>query len=333
MFDLLFFLVHFFTRYPNTVMAVEPFGRTALTTALVAASLLAYRATRKRTLTRAGAAAGFVVGFTIVATGMRGLILFYFYQVGTWATKYKLARKIQLDGTLQTSSERGASQVLCASILATILSVWHAWACGAERPIYFPTHSSSQASSDVIEQDGLQILASYITCGILAHHATCLADTLASEMGILAQASPVLVTRPWQRVPAGTNGGVTMSGFMWSFIGGALIGFFYVVTDWASGTTMAGNAQVAIVMFGGTCGLLGSLVDSIMGATLQSTYYDTERKQVFHANENLSPSLKLICGSDILSNERVNLFSTAITTYFGGWILAPWFFSLFNMDS
>lgn len=303
---------------------MEPFGSYALGTALIASTLLAVRATRKKTLTRAGSITGFVVGFLLVSTGMRGMILFYFYQLGSMATKYKKSIKSHKDATILHSAVRGSGQVLSVSALATILSLWHAMQYGAERPIRFDNNDSTSNGNE-------NAAASCVTCGILAHHATSLADTLASEMGILAARSPVLITRPWKKVPAGTNGGITVNGLFWSLVGGVLIGMFYVLTDYAMGTMPI--KAVATISFGGLCGLLGSLLDSILGALLQATYYDTDEKKIYHADgaarRTGKNALKLICGVNLLTNEQVNLVSIALTTYIGGWIVGPWLYSQF----
>ncbi len=293
------------------IMAVEPFGFTATSTGLAVAILLSWRSRQRRTLSKSGAAVGFVVGLAIVSTGMRGLILFYFYQLGTWATKYKLQQKMKLDETVEQGAERGATQVLCVSIIALLLSLFHAIYCGPELSIDF---SSSKNHS----------LASHLTCGIMAHHATSLADTLASEMGILAKKSPFLITRPWKRVPPGTNGGVTINGLLWSLVGGFLIGLLYVITDWMGGTLPV--HLFAIISFASVCGLLGSLLDSFLGAVAQVTYFDTQMKKVAHTSRG-GPATQLICGFSLLTNEQVNLVSTALATLLGGWVLAPIFFS------
>lgn len=239
---------------------------------------------------------------------MRGLILFYFYQLGTWATKYKLKQKIKLDATAEQGAERGARQVLCVSVIALALSLIHAICCGPEHSIDFSSH----------------VLSSRLTCAIIAHHSTSLADTLASEMGILSSDKPFLITRPWKSVPPGTNGGVTRTGLFWSLIGGFLVGVLYVITDWL-GETLPVYA-VSTVSYASVCGLTGSLFDSLMGAVAQVTYYDTQMKKVVHTSHGV-PEIKHVCGIDLLTNEQVNLASTAITTFLGGWVIAPFFFS------
>jgi uncharacterized protein (TIGR00297 family) len=291
-------------------MAVKPFGFTAVSTGLTVAVLLSWRSRQKRTLSKSGAVAGFVVGLVIVSTGMRGLILFYFYQLGTWATKYKLQQKMKLDGTVEEGAERGATQVLCVSIIALSLSLIHAIYCGPELSIDFSLSKN-------------QSLASHLTCGIIAHHSTSLADTLASEMGILAKKSPFLITRPWKRVPPGTNGGITVTGLLWSLVGGFLIGVLYVITDWVGGTLPVHT--IATVSFASICGLLGSLLDSFLGAVAQITCYETQMKKVVHASRG-GHAIQPICGTNLLTNEQVNLVSTALITLLGGWLLAPIFF-------
>jgi uncharacterized membrane protein len=188
-----------------------------------------------------------------------------------------------------------------------------------------------------------------------------LADTLASELGILSFARPVLVTQPWKTVPAGTNGGVSAFGFLWSAVGGLVIGASTILLDHLSGLSLRGGGgggvyqeqyqyqyPMMILLYATTCGLLGSLIDSLLGATVQQTYWDPDSKLVYPADHNnnnnttttpLSSSssssssttkttkLTLVTESaDILNNEQVNMVSVALTTILGGWVLGPFFF-------
>lgn len=273
---------------------------------------------RKQSLTPSGAVAGFATGFLMVCTGWRGLVLFYFYQLGSWATKYKVAIKSKKDATLASHANRGAVQVLCVSLLACALSLWHALSQGAEKPIDFAQYPQ----------------ASRIALAITAHHATGLADTLASELGILTtpflqklQRGPVLVTQPWKSVPPGTNGGVTIAGCFWSLIGGAAIGVLTLVMDAISGLHPASYA-VPFLVYTSVSGLLGSLLDSIIGATCQATYYDPATHLVYHfSSPNRPETAHRITGANLLTNEQVNLVSTALAVALGGWVLAPMIFS------
>lgn len=66
--------------------------------------------------------------------------------------------------------------------------------------------------------------ASSLACALIAYHSTNLADTMASELGILAKGvGPILITSG-KRVPKGTNGGVTLLGTGCSLLGGCIIG-------------------------------------------------------------------------------------------------------------
>jgi uncharacterized protein (TIGR00297 family) len=297
---------------------MDPFGGKALATATIVASLLAHRAVRKQTLTRSGATAGFVVGFLLVATGLRGMVLVYFYQLGSMATRYKKSTKAAVDATVSGSSVRGASQVLAVSLLATILSLLHAVWYGNEKPVDFVLYPQ----------------ASRLATAVLAHHAVCLGDTLSSELGMLSTLSssmknsrrPILITQPWRSVPTGTNGGVSLQGTLWSFVGGAMIGLLTAAMDVVSGISPIPTGR--IILYGATCGLSGSILDSILGATVQASFWDSDTKLVYPHCSSIPRTAQLICGMPWLSNEQVNVVSVATVTFFGGWILAPWLFTI-----
>jgi len=362
---------------------MDPFGLEANAWGFVVASFLARRAVRRGTLTLEGAAAGFVAGYLIVASsGYRGLLLLFFYQLGSWSTKYGRRYKLQFDATSSSAQQqqqqqqhnrqhdndrdnhlaRGPKQVLAASALATLLSLLRACYFGRERPVDFLCHPKE----------------SRYALAVLAHHAASLADTWAGELGMAvptststtAATSQVRLITNWNRsVPKGTNGGITVGGTTWSLIGGAVMGFLLVVVDFASGnlivavavpqtpetntttnttTTSALHHALKIVGYGAVCGLVGSAVDSLLGATLQATYYDPLTKRVVDSNKNNKDGVvrdgsecadddhetknnnrcnyEHVCGIDWLSNEQVNFVSVALTTFWGGWVLGPWWF-------
>ena len=121
--------------------------------------------------------------------------------------------------------------------------------------------------------------------------------------------------------------GVTLEGTIWSAIGGAIIGLSTAIFDYFSwlAAPLVSNT-VRLVAFGTACGLIGSIIDSLLGATLQQTYWDDNKKLIFHANGR-PESAKLLSGLNILTNEQVNFVSLVLTTTLAGWVLGPLIFS------
>jgi len=301
--------------------SMEPFGLPACLCALTGATALAIRAHKKQSLTTTGCIAGFAVGGLLVVTGLRGINLFVFYHLGSMATKVGKSRKAKMDASVATHAVRGAKQVLAVSVIACGISLYHALVYGSECPLDFEKYPTQ----------------SQLACAVLAHHATSLGDTWASELGMLISSSssvdsknktpvswPILVTQPWRRVPPGTNGGITLLGTVYTMLGGLVMGLTTVVLDVISGISTPN--VLATLVYGAVCGGIGSLVDSLLGATVQVTYCDTTSQQIVHS---LTPRAKHICGRDILTNEQVNFVSVALTTVLGGWVLAPAIYSYF----
>lgn len=145
---------------------------------------------------------------------------------------------------------------------------------------------------------------------VLGHFGCCLGDTLASELGILSSEEPRLVTT-LRKVPAGTNGGMTVFGTAWSVIGGAVIGLVMGVCIAMENAACGRGVAGGMVMWGAFAGGTGSLVDSLLGATVQQTRYSAERKLVLQDGSRAAG--RVITGWNLLTNNGVNLLSSWIT--------------------
>ncbi|GBG28234.1 Transmembrane protein 19 [Hondaea fermentalgiana] len=263
---------------------------------LAFAGLVAYRGLRKRSLNVQGASAAIVVASASMASLPRsGISLLAFYLSGSKLTKVAAEKKALLDDEYREGGQRGAGQVLACSLFATLLAVGHFCKFGFWDGPW--------------DQGG--ILHSAVLLGTAAHYATCAADTWASEVGVLNKSWPRLITRPWESVPPGTNGGVSALGLAASFLGGIFAGAVLMLSGpFCAGTSF--GQEWLLVPISGAFGLLGSLVDSLLGATLQESRYDEDRKCI-----TLQKTGKLICGRDILDNQQVNVVSVLLVTALG----------------
>lgn len=71
-------------------------------------------------------------------------------------------------------------------------------------------------------------------------------------------------------ISKGTNGGVTPVGLVASFLGGLAVGAAYFVTQLLLINDLhAADPQWPLIVYGGVAGLLGSMLDSFLGAHMQ----------------------------------------------------------------
>ena len=152
--------------------------------------------------------------------------------------------------------------------------------------------------------------------GFLGYYACCCGDTWASELGPLSSDTPRLITslRP---VRKGTNGAVTLPGLCASIVGGMFVGTMFYAAGIASPTLWIFEQQRALALaqwklipLGLLAGLFGSVLDSVMGATVQYTGYNRDTDRV---TSRPGPSVTHISGLPFLSNNGVNVVSASIT--------------------
>jgi len=253
----------------------------------------------RRSLSTSGALLALLVGFCLtLAHYSFFLCLLAFFVSSSKATRYKQELKAAVEDDFKEGGQRNWLQVLCNGGMATELSLLYLLDVGSsDLPIDFHTHYR----------------ASWLGVAVLGALSCCNGDTWASELGsVIARGEPFLITTG-QRVPKGTNGAVTMVGLVCSLLGGMVIGFAYYVGVLMSASSLdldlAPN-QLLLVLVGGMGGLLGSLLDSLIGASLQFSGKDVKTGKIVEvAREGVVP----IAGKMVLDNHSVNLVSSILT--------------------
>ncbi len=130
---------------------------------------------------------------------------------------------------------------------------------------------------------------------------------------------------------------MSLLGTLASALGGGFIGVISSFYDLFYISTNSSNLHTCLyvlyfISLGIIYGLLGSLIDSILGATMQATYYSIDRKCIIkHLDESNKhdKNIILICGKNILTNELVNLLSLMINMCLSV-LIAPKLYSYFQ---
>ncbi|GAV88720.1 DUF92 domain-containing protein [Cephalotus follicularis] len=266
--------------------------------ALLISSLIAITSYKRKSLDFSGALAGFVVMTLHFAAGYRfGAILLVFFFTSSKLTKVGEEKKRRLDADFKEGGQRNWIQVLSNSGIAAVLAVMIWRLTGWQDKCLCSKEST---------------LITYLIGGIIGHYSCCNGDTWSSEIGVLSDAQPRLITtfKPVQR---GTNGGVTKLGLLAATAAGSVIGLAFVLVGFFTTKCTYDLAlkQLLVIPLSALAGLVGSLIDSLLGATLQFSGFCTVRKKVVGRP---GPTVKKISGLGILDNNAVNLVSILLTT-------------------
>ncbi len=241
---------------------------------VVLSAVVAAIARRRGSLTTRGAVAAIAVGAPIFAAGSGGyLALLGFFVTSSALGRVGDARKAPLRDDYAKSDERDAWQVAANGGVAA--------ACALVQ-CFCP------------EVD--------LVPAILGALATANADTWATEIGPLSSASPRSL-RTLRPVPAGTSGAVSGLGLAATVAGGALVGALLGLA--------APGPWSRWVGLGAVCGAAGSLVDSVLGATVQAGFRCPACARACEAARHTCGSAAMhVRGARWFGNDAVNLCAT-----------------------
>ncbi|KAK2978213.1 hypothetical protein RJ640_024246 [Escallonia rubra] len=266
--------------------------------AVLISSAIAIRAYRRKSLDFSGALVGFIVMTIHLAVNYRcGAMLLVFFFTSSKLTKIGEDRKRSVDADFKEGGQRNWVQVISNSGISTILVM-----------ILWKLTGSQDKCLDSKESR----LVTSLIGGIIGHYCCCNGDTWSSELGILSDAQPRLVTT-FKQVRRGTNGGVTRAGLLAAIAAGSIIGVTFALLGFFTTkcTYDVALKQLLVIPLSALAGLSGSLIDSLLGATLQFSGFCSVRNKIVGKP---GPTVKKISGLSILDNNAVNFVSILLTT-------------------
>lgn len=215
---------------------------------LFLAIIVAFLAYRLHSLNKSGAFAAAFVGTIIFGLGgwAWAVLLLTFFVTSSGLSRAFRKSKAGLSEKFSKGHERDAGQVFGNGGLAALFAALH---------VLYP-----------------ESILPWI--GFAASLAAVNADTWATELGVLNPTPPRRITNLNQRVEKGTSGGVSLFGTLASLAGAAVIALPAVLLS------PVGPLSTNYFLLITAAGLLGSLFDSLLGATVQAMYFcPTDQKE------------------------------------------------------
>jgi uncharacterized protein (TIGR00297 family) len=250
-------------------------------------------------ITVSGAVAGWVVLIMTCFSGIHfGLVLFTCAYLSHCITLSSNARKL-------IDERRREEKVNWVQVLAN-------FSTGTLVAVVF---SRSVTRWHVPHQIALYHWACSLLAAFIGHYACHTGITWATQIGGFSQSPPYLITN-LQKVPRGTKGGITVLGTGIAMLGGLVTGVAFYIADIIEHHGMgveflARPALFPVIQLGVACGLIGYLVYSLIGATLQFSGWSETKKAIVN-----SPGIHVIhiSGVDLLNNQGVLFLSTFVTS-------------------
>lgn len=260
---------------------------TSLLVGLLFSIAIAFPAYRRGSLSGSGVAGALIVGTLIFGLGgwVWGVALAVFFISSSALSHYKEREKAAVAEKFEKGHRRDIGQVFANGGLGALIAV---------------------LSTVVPESTISNSIWFFLFIGVMA---TVTADTWATELGTLSRAAPRLITNG-RVVEVGASGGVSALGTGVSFAGGLLIGLTVGLFGAVAGL-LPWSAAPAVALIGALSGAAGSLIDSLIGATVQQVYYcDTCVKETERKIHRCGATTRPIKGWSWVNNDLVNLISS-----------------------
>ena len=251
----------------------------------------------RRALSAGGAVLAILVGTVVVVGGgwWWGVLLVAFFASSSALSRLRAAGSQPMTQMTRRGSRRDAVQVVANGGVATLLALIASW---SNAPILFLAYAGALAA---------------VT-----------ADTWATEIGSRSPTPPRSIVSS-RVMPSGTSGAISLLGTLGSAAGALTIGGLA-----AAGVSLHladdGPAEGVVLLGVTLAGLGGSLVDSVLGATLQASYHcpvcNRVTEQLVH---DCGAATTLTRGLPAIDNDVVNALASMTGAGIGAcaaWIMA-----------
>jgi len=227
----------------------------------------------KHLLTAGGAISAYLLAIAVYGSGGLKLVIpvLAFFVSSSLLSFFKKQRKKQITSNFEKGSRRDALQVFANGGVAGLCAL---------AMLFFPDR---------------EILFSMFIVSLAAANA----DTWATELGILSPAAPRLITN-FKKAEKGRSGAISLFGS-----GAALAGSFFIVFSAIFIAPHKGYLLTENIVLLTLIGFLATLVDSLMGATVQAQYIKADGT-ITEKTSNNGQQLRLIQGNASINNDVVN---------------------------
>ncbi|MCX7708375.1 MAG: DUF92 domain-containing protein [Clostridia bacterium] len=241
---------------------------------------ICFGAWRKKSLAVSGAVTAFLLTSALYVLGGIPFLapLLVFFISSSLLTKWKSEKKEPMEKRLyEKSGTRDYAQVLANGGAGLLIAV-----------LYYINPS---------KENVLALFTAFAACN---------ADTWASEVGILSRSKPfsILTLKPVQR---GISGGVSFLGLFASLFGAGLISGVYGFFMFFKFTLTELVISCFIIT---VSGFAGSLIDSVLGVTLQPAYLEQASGKLTEKKYNNGTKNTKVKGFEFFSNDMVNFISS-----------------------
>ena len=240
-----------------------------------------------KALSLSGAVGAWLLGTVVFGLGgaewMIPVIMFFVFS--TLLTKMGKKHKKKLETVFEKTGNRDIYQVFANGGIAMIaVMCWH----------FLSTHWPN-----------IELFWYMIFLGSIA---AATADTWGTEIGAFSTHEPISI-KTFRHVPQGTSGGLTIIGTLGALFGAfliALTGKFSLLYFADINISWTAVAAISLV------GLLGALVDSYLGATIQAQFKCPScHKITERTNHCDNEHIPLVSGHKLITNDVVNFANTA----------------------